>query len=40
MDGYNPLEWGTPRGIALFFVSIAAVVASVGVLLWGIAQLV
>ena len=38
--GWNPMDWGTPKGIAMFFCSGAAVLAGLGVLLWGISLLV
>jgi hypothetical protein len=36
----NPMDWGTPQGVAIFFASGALVLASIGVLLWGISLLV
>jgi len=40
MSNWNPMDWGTPQGMAIFFVSIAVLLASIGVLLWGISQLI
>ena len=38
MRDWSPGDWGTPQGLALFFISGAIVLAGIGVLLWGIAQ--
>ena len=40
MDNFNPMDWGTPQGLAIFFASFAVLLAGIGVLLWGIGQLI
>jgi len=38
--GWSPMDWGTPKGIAIFFMSCSAILVGLGVLLWGIGQLI
>jgi hypothetical protein len=40
MGNFHLMDWGTPQGVAMFFASLAILVASVGVLLWGVGQLI
>jgi len=38
--GWTPMDWGTPKGIAIFFTSLSAILVGLGVLLWGVGQLI
>ncbi len=43
-NNWSPFDWSTPQGLARFFISggvaLGAILAGVGVLLWGIGQLI
>lgn len=40
MGNFSPIDWGTPQGLAIFFASFAVMLAGIGVLLWGISQII
>ncbi|MCL1885580.1 MAG: hypothetical protein FWF98_02285 [Dehalococcoidia bacterium] len=37
--GWTPMDWGTPKGVAIFFFSLSTILVGLGVFLWGLGQL-
>lgn len=40
MGNFSPMDWGTPQGFAIILCGLAAMLAGIGVLLWGISQII